>query len=161
MPLETTTDRTLSVNEFACLGVFPPTAKKHLERSGQAPSLPSLCRPLLCSCMALRPPVVSARCSLLSNAEQNCPNTVLDAWDANITAKTFGKHGFKALNIRPIICLSKETMRSSLIATNLICVCVCVGGVKTQKKSFFYCQCLRNVLDFAGNTHGLVFIGRV
>lgn len=81
---------------FMCLvtylRVFPPTAPKHPEKSRQAPSLPSLCCSLFCSCMALRPPVVSTPCSLLSNATQSCSNPVLDAWNANITAKTFGKH---------------------------------------------------------------------
>lgn len=52
------------------------------------------------ACMALRPPVVSARCSLLSRTTQNCSNPVLDAWNANITAKTtFGTLNYKALKL--------------------------------------------------------------
>lgn len=46
--------------------------------------------PALCSCMALCPPVVPARCSPLSHATENYCNPVLDAYSA-IRPKYFGE----------------------------------------------------------------------
>lgn len=64
MPFKTTTDRTSSVIQiaFVCCFLHLNCAKAPPRRSRRALSPPSPHCPLSCSSMALRPPVVSARC---------------------------------------------------------------------------------------------------